>query len=178
MRARTPNGLKAEQFSECEPQRAQSLRRTQSEQESPDRGPRTFVHRPVSSAVKTPWTVGRVGLRPTGRDVFSGGSYPRITRLQGVPCSRNTVCRKVRTRAGINVPRWPSRRPAGEARGGVILDVLRRRATKPAGMDRQPDRYGNSCSGPYRLRRRKAARPMSASATRPGPRRAWPPRWH
>jgi len=53
----------------------------------------------------------------------------------------------VRTRAGINVPRWPSRRPAGEARRGGILDVLRRRATKPAGMDRRPDRYGNSCSG-------------------------------
>ena len=55
---------------------------------------------------------------------------------------------QLRTRAGINVPRWPSRRPAGEARGGGTLDVLRRRATKPAGMDRRPDRYGNSCSGP------------------------------
>ena len=38
-----------------------------------------------------------------------------------------------------------SRRPAGEARGGGILDVLRRRATTPAGMDR-PSKFAQISS--------------------------------
>jgi len=38
-----------------------------------------------------------------------------------------------------------SRRPAGEARGGGILDVLRRRATTPTGMDR-PSKFAQISS--------------------------------
>ena len=37
-----------------------------------------------------------------------------------------------------DAPRMP-RRPAGKARGGRIPGVFNRRATQPAGMDRQPN---------------------------------------
>jgi organic radical activating enzyme len=56
---------------------------------------------------------------------------------------------QLRARQRIDAASWATRRPAGKARGGGILDVLRRRATMPAGMDRRPNRCRYSLTGPY-----------------------------
>src|ERR1017187_2974767 len=54
----------------------------------------------------------------------------------------------LRARPEISDTSSATRRPAGEARGGGILDVLRRRATKPAGMDRRRNRINYFWTSP------------------------------
>ena len=78
----------------------------------------------------------------------------RRRSLSMVPGRKQTWrCERLRARPEISDTSSATRRPAGEARGGGILDVLRRRATKPAGMDRRRNRINYFWTSPNTLQR-------------------------
>jgi hypothetical protein len=86
---------------------------------------------------------GSVARREHRRLSAQHRDHPRASSDQLLGCQR-----LVRTRPGISVPFWASRRPPGEARGERIPGVCKRRATKPGGMHRRPEWCSYSRTGP------------------------------